>query len=180
MRLTRSRACAGSSSIWRCGAIGAAGSRTTSRQRQSLKRNWKPLRSLRKVLFELPASWAWVNVGVRRRGSSRQDARQSQEQGDSATLPQKHQCEMVRFRFVRLFFEMRFEDSELAEFALRAGDVLICEGGEPGRAGVWDERENDIYFQKAIHRARFCDLVDGRYFVKALNSPWCKSLPLRS
>jgi type I restriction enzyme S subunit len=37
-------------------------------------------------------------------------------------------------------FEMRFEDSELDEFALRRGDVLICEGGEPGRAAVWDQR----------------------------------------
>jgi type I restriction enzyme S subunit len=33
-------------------------------------------------------------------------------------------------------FEMRFEDDEIEEFALRNGDVLICEGGEPGRAAT--------------------------------------------
>ena len=65
---------------------------------------------------------------------------------------------------------MRFEDSELQEFRLRSGDVLICEGGEPGRAAVWDEREADVYFQKAIHRVRFFRIVDGRYFVKVLRA----------
>ena len=65
---------------------------------------------------------------------------------------------------------MRFEDSELPEFALRCGDVLICEGGEPGRAAVWDGRRTDIYFQKAIHRVRFFDFVDSEFFVKALRA----------
>ena len=44
------------------------------------------------------------------------------------------------------------------------GDVLICEGGEPGRAAVWDNREADIYFQKAVHRVRFPDFVDSEFF----------------
>ena len=32
--------------------------------------------------------------------------------------------------------EMYFEDDELEKFSLRPGDVLVCEGGEPGRAAV--------------------------------------------
>jgi type I restriction enzyme S subunit len=64
--------------------------------------------------------------------------------------------------------EMRFEDSELEEFSLGCGDVLICEGGEPGRAAVWDEREADIYFQKAIHRVRLAEGVSPHYFADAL------------
>ena len=46
--------------------------------------------------------------------------------------------------------------------------MLICEGGEPGRAAVWDGRQRDIYFQKAIHRVRFVNFVDSHFFVKAL------------
>lgn len=64
--------------------------------------------------------------------------------------------------------EMRFEDSELDEFALRTGDVMVCEGGEPGRAAVWDEREDAIYFQKAIHRVRFHDGVIPTFFVRVI------------
>src|SRR5258705_11029405 len=51
--------------------------------------------------------------------------------------------------------EMHFEDDELERFGLKAGDVLVCEGGEPGRSAVWDGRLPDLKFQKAIHRVRF-------------------------
>jgi len=64
--------------------------------------------------------------------------------------------------------EMRFEDSELKEFALNHGDVLICEGGYPGRAAVWDGRKDNIYFQKALHRVRFHNGVNPFYFVNVL------------
>jgi type I restriction enzyme, S subunit len=64
--------------------------------------------------------------------------------------------------------EVRFEDSELEEFTLRRGDVLVCEGGEPGRAAVWDDREPGIYFQKALHRLRFPRAVNAYYFVKCV------------
>jgi type I restriction enzyme S subunit len=51
--------------------------------------------------------------------------------------------------------QMYFKDNELDRFGLTAGDVVVCEGGEPGRAAVWDGRSPDIKFQKAIHRVRF-------------------------
>jgi type I restriction enzyme S subunit len=51
--------------------------------------------------------------------------------------------------------KMYFSDRELDHFGLRAGDVVVCEGGEPGRAAVWDGRLPDLKFQKAIHRVRF-------------------------
>ena len=51
--------------------------------------------------------------------------------------------------------KMYFNDRELDRFGLRAGDVVVCEGGEPGRAAVWDGRLPDLKFQKAIHRVRF-------------------------
>jgi len=51
--------------------------------------------------------------------------------------------------------KMYFNDRELDRFGLEAGDVVVCEGGEPGRAAVWDGRLPDLKFQKAIHRVRF-------------------------
>ena len=51
--------------------------------------------------------------------------------------------------------QMYFKESELERYGLRAGDVLVCEGGEPGRSAVWDGRLPDLKFQKAIHRVRF-------------------------
>jgi type I restriction enzyme, S subunit len=51
-------------------------------------------------------------------------------------------------------YQMDFEEDERDEFLLREGDLLICEGGEVGRAAVWHGEMKECYFQKAIHRAR--------------------------
>jgi type I restriction enzyme S subunit len=48
---------------------------------------------------------------------------------------------------------MFFEDHELDRYGTRVGDVLVCEGGEPGRAAVW-RSEEPMLLQKAIHRIR--------------------------
>jgi type I restriction enzyme S subunit len=43
---------------------------------------------------------------------------------------------------------------DLVRFRLRKGDLLVCEGGEVGRAAIWDEPIPECYYQKAIHRLR--------------------------
>lgn len=50
--------------------------------------------------------------------------------------------------------DMDFDEADRAEFRLQDGDVLICEGGEVGRAAIWRDELPECYFQKAIHRAR--------------------------
>ena len=50
--------------------------------------------------------------------------------------------------------EMPFKETELDRYALHPGDVLVCEGGEPGRAAVWQANDPKIKYQKALHRVR--------------------------
>ena len=66
--------------------------------------------------------------------------------------------------------QMYFDDDELDRFGLRAGDVVVCEGGEPGRAAIWDGRLPDIKFQKAIHRVRFNVPFEPRMLVLYLEA----------
>jgi len=49
---------------------------------------------------------------------------------------------------------MDFTETEARKFELRKGDLLVCEGGEPGRAAVWNEEIKPCYYQKALHRLR--------------------------
>lgn len=49
---------------------------------------------------------------------------------------------------------MRFEDRELDRFGLKAGDIVMCEGGEPGRCAIWKGEVPGITIQKALHRIR--------------------------
>lgn len=39
-------------------------------------------------------------------------------------------------------------------YRLAPGDLLVCEGGEVGRAAVWEGELEECYFQKAVHRLR--------------------------
>ena len=50
--------------------------------------------------------------------------------------------------------EMRIEPQEIDKYSIKYGDLVICEGGEPGRCAVWD-RNDSIFYQKALHRVRF-------------------------
>lgn len=50
--------------------------------------------------------------------------------------------------------QMRFEDGELQRFGLKYGDIVMCEGGEPGRCAIWKSQVPGMMLQKALHRIR--------------------------
>jgi type I restriction enzyme S subunit len=49
---------------------------------------------------------------------------------------------------------MDFSGEDLKRYSLRAGDLLVCEGGEVGRAAVWSGKLEGCFYQKALHRLR--------------------------
>ena len=49
---------------------------------------------------------------------------------------------------------MDFDQREMEKFRLRSGDLMVCEGGETGRAAVWKGELSECYYQKALHRLR--------------------------
>ena len=52
---------------------------------------------------------------------------------------------------------MRVEKSEIQRYSLVKGDLVICEGGEPGRCAVWESTDRTMVIQKALHRVRFTE-----------------------
>lgn len=50
--------------------------------------------------------------------------------------------------------EMDIHPEEVLRYTVRSGDLLVCEGGDIGRAAIW-RGENDVFgYQKALHRLR--------------------------
>ncbi len=49
---------------------------------------------------------------------------------------------------------MPFDSGEIAKYSLRRGDLLVCEGGELGRAALVKEDVASVFYQKALHRLR--------------------------
>lgn len=119
--------------------------------------------------FEIPRAWSWVRVGAISEARLGKMLDKSKNRGTPRPYLRNINVRWFDFDLSDVLL-MPFEDFELEEFSLRRGDVLICEGGEPGRAAVWDERTQGIFFQKAIHRVRFASLVDPHFFVKALKA----------
>ncbi|MEO9477119.1 MAG: restriction endonuclease subunit S [Cyclobacteriaceae bacterium] len=50
--------------------------------------------------------------------------------------------------------EMKFEEHESKRYGLIYGDLIICEGGEPGRCAIWKDEVPNMKIQKALHRLR--------------------------
>ena len=63
---------------------------------------------------------------------------------------------------------MRVSQNEADEFTLKAGDLLICEGGQPGRCSIVGAAEESLLFQKALHRFRPNDSTDVKFVAYSL------------
>lgn len=103
--------------------------------------------------YDLPDSWLWVrfrSVGQQRLGKMLD---QKGNRGEFKPYLRNTNVQWMRFELDDLK-EMRLEPEELSEFRLQPGDLLICEGGEPGRCAIWRDVNREMYFQKAIHRVR--------------------------
>ena len=59
--------------------------------------------------------------------------------------------------------EMRFEESEQDRYGVRKGDLIMCEGGEPGRCAIWNATVPNMKIQKALHRIRVRDSIYNKF-----------------
>ena len=66
----------------------------------------------------------------------------------------------------------RFEEDETERYSVKKGDLLVCEGGDIGRAAIWDIK-TPIRYQNALHRIRFNESMLPRfclYFLRFLKN----------
>jgi type I restriction enzyme, S subunit len=67
--------------------------------------------------------------------------------------------------------EMAIPKHELPAKLLRPGDLLVCEGGEIGRAAIWNGEVGVMSFQNHLHRLRpLVDDIEPRFYVYFLQS----------
>lgn len=50
--------------------------------------------------------------------------------------------------------EMDIHADEMERYTVKKGDLLVCEGGDVGRAAIWQGVNREVGFQKALHRLR--------------------------
>ena len=59
--------------------------------------------------------------------------------------------------------EMKFEESEQDRYGIQIGDLIMCEGGEPGRCAIWNANVPNMKIQKALHRIRVRNMVYNKF-----------------
>ena len=113
----------------------------------------EPVAPDRSTLAELPEGWCWATVC--QFADHRLGKMLDKDKNRGTSRPYLRNANVRWFTFdLADVSEMRVQDTELDEVSIRAGDVVVCEGGEPGRAAVWQKADAPFVIQKALHRVR--------------------------
>ena len=123
------------------------------------------------VPYELPECWAWVRFGSIAQHNSGKTLDKSRNKGQYRDYITTSNLYWGYFELDNVR-QMPIKDEEIEKCTARKGDLLICEGGEAGRAAVWFY-DNEVCFQNHVHRARFyCDIDPyyGYRFFEKLNA----------
>ena len=116
--------------------------------------------------IEIPKNWEWAklsDIAVSELGKTL-------DKGKNSGTPHNYLCafnvKWCSFDF-SVIKKILLEDEELERYKVRKGDLLICEGGDVGRAAIW-ESDQDIYYQNALHRVRFKNEINQYFYLYVL------------
>lgn len=89
------------------------------------------------------------------------------DRGKSRGLPQVKYLRNINVQWDKIdtsdLLTMEMADEDRERFAIKKGDLLVCEGGEVGRCAIWPGGTEYIAYQKALHRVRPHPLLDAKY-----------------
>jgi type I restriction enzyme S subunit len=125
----------------------------------------EPAEAETRALPQLPSTWCWTTFGAVA------DVQLGKMLSAKAHQPGLRTYPYLRNQNVRWFHidlsdvkTMGFTEREVAKFRLRDGDLLVCEGGEPGRCAVFTGSDEPLMYQKALHRLRpYGGLISARW-----------------
>jgi type I restriction enzyme M protein len=117
--------------------------------------------------WSVPDTWTWVRLGYLSESALGKMLDKAKNKGEYHPYLRNTNVRWFDFDLSDLK-EMRFEDREFERYALSPGDVVVCEGGEPGRAAVWTRDDVDMRIQKALHRVRCGPLLRPAWLVYSL------------
>ena len=113
------------------------------------------------IPFDIPESWAWVRLSSVADLSLGKMLDKAKNKGALQPYLRNVNVRWGSFDFDDIL-QMRFTDDEDARYSVQSGDVIMCEGGEPGRCAVW-EYTSKFKIQKALHRIRPYSMVSSHY-----------------
>ena len=114
------------------------------------------------IEFDIPQNWVWATIGDVFEHNTGKALNASNPNGTMLDYITTSNLYWDRFE-LSIIKQMPFTESEIERCIVRKGDLLICEGGDVGRAAIWDYDYN-IMIQNHIHRLRGKVDICTRYF----------------
>jgi type I restriction enzyme M protein len=116
------------------------------------KEKIQPSIKINEIPFSIPVSWQWCRIGEIAQHNSGKTLDSGRNTGQLREYITTSNLYWGYFNLEKLK-SMPFEEAELNNCTAIKGDLLVCEGGEAGRAAIWKSDEG-ICFQNHIHRIR--------------------------
>ena len=114
------------------------------------------------IPFEVPQSWEWARLGFLFAHNTGKALNGAQRSG--TLLPYITTSNLYWDRFeLGSIRQMYFNDAEIEKCTVNKGDLLVCEGGDIGRAAIWMSDQH-ICIQNHIHRLRAYYPLCTRFF----------------
>ena len=112
--------------------------------------------------FDIPDSWKWVYIGDLFQHNTGKALNGSDKSGNPYEYITTSNVYWNRFELEKLK-TMLFTDAEIEKCTVQKGDLLVLEGGDCGRAAIWNY-DFPMRIQNHIHRLRPYAEVCIEYF----------------
>ncbi len=114
------------------------------------------------IPFDIPESWEWVRLGTLFQHNTGKALNSSKQEGELLKYITTSNVYWDHFELSNLKL-MRFTKSEKEKCTVIKGDLLVCEGGDVGRASIWPYDEV-IRIQNHIHKLRPYGVLSVEFF----------------
>ena len=114
------------------------------------------------VPFDIPDSWDWVRLGELFQHNTGKALNAANRTGQLKQYITTSNLYWDCFELDKLK-EMHFSESEVEKCTVIKGDLLVCEGGDIGRAAIWPY-DYPMCIQNHIHRLRAYVPICTRFF----------------
>ena len=118
-------------------------------------------------LFDVPDNWIWTRIGELFQHNTGKALNGSNKEGTVLPYITTSNLYWNRFELDNLK-EMPFTDAEIEKCTATKGDLLVCEGGDYGRAAIWNY-DFDIRIQNHVHKLRAYEELCTEYFYYLFN-----------
>ena len=114
------------------------------------------------IPFEIPESWEWVRLGTLFEHNTGKALNSANSVGTKLTYITTSNLYWDKFELDKLK-EMLFTETEIEKCTVNKGDLLVCEGGDIGRAAIWNY-DYPMRIQNHIHRLRSYITVNTKFY----------------